>query len=43
MTHYVCSGECGGVAQEPKSCGAEVCSKKGEPLTPCDCDNPGHK
>ena len=42
MTHYVCTGDCGGVSDEAKSCDAEDCSKYGEPLTECNCDDGKH-
>jgi hypothetical protein len=40
--HYVCMGECKGMAVEPGVCQAHVCSKKGEPLTPCTCEDGVH-
>ncbi len=42
MTHYICTGGCGGVAEEPKTCGAETCPKHGVPLTPCECTDGEH-
>lgn len=38
MKHYICTGGCGGVSEKPGICTAEVCSKKGQPLTECDCE-----
>lgn len=44
-THYVCTGECGGVAVEPGVCqaDAEECSHSGEDLEPCDCTDGLHR
>jgi hypothetical protein len=41
-THFVCTGECGGVATQAQVCQAEVCSEKGKPLTPCTCEDGAH-
>jgi len=38
MKHYICTGECGGISEKPGVCQAEICSKKGQPLTECDCE-----
>lgn len=43
MTHYVCTGGCGGEADEPKVCQAEFCPKEGQPLVPCSCEDGLHK
>ena len=37
MTHNICTGGCKGVSEEAKNCGAEECSKHGQPLTQFDC------
>jgi len=37
MSHNICTGTCGGVADEPGTCQAEDCPKHGQPLEPCDC------
>ncbi len=42
MAHYVCTGECGGAADRPGMCQAEDCSKEGQPLTPCSCEDGMH-
>jgi len=41
-THYVCTGECGGVSAHPGTCQAESCSMHGQPLKECSCDAPEH-
>lgn len=42
MTHYVCTGECGGVSDTPKNCGSEACSLHDKPLVPCHCIDGEH-
>ena len=42
MSHYVCTGECGGESDKPGVCQAEDCSKKGQPLVECDCEDGEH-
>jgi hypothetical protein len=42
MTHYVCSGDCGGESETPKLCDAADCTKEGEPLTACNCSDGLH-
>ena len=42
MKHYVCTGECRGVSDTPKSCDAIGCHKHGEPLMECDCEDGKH-
>ncbi|MEK7622072.1 MAG: hypothetical protein AAB415_02740 [Patescibacteria group bacterium] len=42
-THYVCTGGCGGVAEEPKVCETEGCAKQGELLVACDCTDNSHQ
>ena len=39
MEHFYCEA-CGGVADHPKVCDTEGCTKKGESLTPCSCVDP---
>ncbi len=39
--HYICP-ECGGVAEQPKVCETEGCSREGEPLQMCDCQDGQH-
>jgi hypothetical protein len=40
--HYACDGECGGVSDEPGQCQAESCSRHGEDLSACDCEDGLH-
>lgn len=40
--HYVCDGSCGGVASAPGVCESEDCSKHGQPLRACDCQDGNH-
>ncbi|MEK7094248.1 MAG: hypothetical protein AAB903_02830 [Patescibacteria group bacterium] len=42
MEHYICTGSCQGVSEVVKSCDAEGCSKQGEPLTSCNCEDMKH-
>ena len=43
MTHYVCTGDCGGESEKPKVCETEGCTKEGQPLAECDCGDGLHK
>ena len=43
MTHYVCTGDCGGESEKPKVCETEGCSKEGQQLSECDCADGIHK
>ncbi|OGY67715.1 MAG: hypothetical protein A3H63_01295 [Candidatus Harrisonbacteria bacterium RIFCSPLOWO2_02_FULL_45_10c] len=40
--HYICTGGCRGVSEVSGVCQAEDCSKAGEPLLPCDCQDGKH-
>lgn len=42
MEHYVCTGECRGVSDVPKMCGALGCHKKEKPFTECNCEDGKH-
>ncbi len=42
MKHYVCVGECRGVSNVPKTCGALGCHKYGHPLVECECEDRKH-
>ncbi len=41
-THFVCTGGCQGVADEPGVCQAENCKKYHNDLQPCSCENGNH-
>ena len=43
MEHYVCTGGCHGVSDQPKTCDGENCPKNGHPLIPCHCEDGEHK
>ncbi len=38
MEHYICTGDCNGVSQNPGLCQDKSCSKHNKPLIFCDCD-----
>ena len=40
--HYVCEGDCGGVAEDEGNCQSEGCSKHGEALAGCECEDKNH-
>jgi len=40
--HYVCTGGCGGVSDEPGTCQAENCKKHNQPLNECHCEDGEH-
>lgn len=42
MTHYICTGGCEGVADQPGVCGAAACPKHGTPLEACECTDGKH-
>lgn len=42
MTHYICTGTCGGVSETPGVCHAALCPLHGKPLVPCDCIDGKH-
>ena len=42
MTHYICTGTCGGVSDTPGVCQANLCPLHGKPLVPCDCTDGKH-
>lgn len=42
MTHYICTGGCQGVAQQPGTCQAEDCPKHEHPLVECNCTDGKH-
>ena len=43
MTHYICTGGCGGVAEEPGMCKAEECPFYAEELQECHCEDGTHE
>lgn len=43
MSHYVCTGGCGGVSPVPGACQANGCPKHEHPLIECDCEDGEHK
>ncbi len=43
MTHYICTGSCGGGSDTSKVCDAKFCSKEGRSLVPCDCEDGLHE
>ena len=44
MTHYFCTGECGGVSENSGTCQAGSCSMYNQPLKECNCeDKDNHK
>jgi len=42
MKHYVCTGECGSVAETTGVCSVTTCSKYGKDLTGCECGDGKH-
>ena len=42
MSHYVCTGGCGGEADRVGVCQAEDCPKEGQPLAECNCEDGLH-
>lgn len=42
MAHYVCTGECGVESTEAGVCQDDHCSKQGNVLTACDCEDQQH-
>jgi len=43
MAHYVCTGGCGGVAEDAGVCQAGGCAKQNQPLTECNCEDEKHE
>ena len=43
MTHYVCTGNCGGVSDHEKNCDTQSCSRFGQPLKECHCQDGKHE
>ncbi len=42
MSHYVCTGGCNGVSDQPGTCQMKDCIKFSLPLTACDCSDGQH-
>lgn len=42
MVHYICTGTCQGVSENPGVCQAEDCPKHGQALEQCDCTDDRH-
>lgn len=40
--HFVCNGECNGVAEMPGVCNSATCSKGNHPLIECRCEDGKH-
>lgn len=40
--HYICTGTCHGVSNQPGECKDDSCVAFGEPLEECDCDDGDH-
>ncbi len=43
MTHYICTGDCEGESSVPGVCQGEGCTKEGEPLVACTCEEGRHE
>ena len=43
MTHYICTGGCGGVSDKPGRCQDPNCPKHGKPLDECNCGDGEHE
>lgn len=43
MSHYICTGGCGGESSIPGVCQTEGCKKEGEPLLACGCEDGLHE
>ncbi|MBI2552771.1 hypothetical protein HYW17_05735 [Candidatus Uhrbacteria bacterium] len=43
MSHFICTGGCGGVSEMPGMCKAEECPFYAEELTECNCEDGEHR
>ena len=43
MTHYVCTGGCGGMSETPSTCDTTSCVKYHQPMTVCHCADGAHQ
>jgi hypothetical protein len=42
MKHYICTGDCGGESGRAGVCKTEGCTKEGDALLECECDDGLH-
>ena len=42
MSHYVCTGDCKNVSDDPGVCQSDFCNKSGEELAICGCEDGEH-
>ncbi len=42
MAHYICTGGCKGVSDNPGTCQASDCPKNNQPLKECNCTDDKH-
>lgn len=43
MQHYVCTGDCGLESPRAGMCDTDTCSKEGQPLVECSCEDGFHE
>jgi hypothetical protein len=43
MKHFICTGECEGVSDQPGTCQSKECSLHNQPLVECKCTDGKHK
>ncbi len=43
MSHYACTGSCKGANSQPGLCEAQFCSKEGQSLISCNCEDGMHE
>lgn len=43
MAHYVCTGSCDGESDNLGVCESEYCTKEGQPLVACSCEDGAHE
>ena len=43
MQHFVCAGDCAGENNKGGMCETEGCSKEGQPLVECNCEDGFHQ
>lgn len=43
MKHYICEGDCKGVAVEPGLCQSTDCQNYNQSLAECDCEDKSHE